>query len=85
LKIAQDLEEGETLVQELLGMERRSTAAGREQYGTWRAGAHDDLVFAVALACWGVQEAHCWSESHWFNRAEADMAEVFRGQEGWVK
>jgi hypothetical protein len=79
LKIAQDLEEGEALVKELLAMERRLTAGGREQFGTWRQGAHDDLVFAVALACWGVQEAHCWSETHWFNRAEADMAEVFRG------
>jgi len=79
LKVAQDLPEGETLVKELLGMERRSTAAGREQYGTWRLGAHDDLVFAVALACWGVQEAHYRSESHWFNRAEAEMAEEFRG------
>jgi len=85
LKIAQDLEEGETLVEELLAMERRSTTSGREQYGAWRQGAHDDLVFAVALACWGVQEAHCRSESHWFNKFEGDMAEVFRGQEGWVR
>jgi len=84
LKVAQDLEEGETLVKELLGMERRSTAGGREQYGTWRAGQHDDLVLAVALAVWGVQEAHCWSESHWFNRVEAEAAEEFRGaMEDW--
>jgi hypothetical protein len=23
-----------------------------DSYGCWREGAHDDLVLAVALACW---------------------------------
>jgi hypothetical protein len=78
LKIAEDLEERQALIEELLAMERRSTAGGREQFGVWRSGKHDDLVFAVALAVWGVQEAHCWSETHWFNRDEAMMAEEFR-------
>jgi hypothetical protein len=32
----------------------RTTAAGHEQFGVWREGQHDDLVFAVALACWGL-------------------------------
>jgi hypothetical protein len=85
LKVAQDLEEGDALVKELLAMERRTTASGREQFGSWRQGEHDDMVFAVALACWGVQHARCHSETHWFNRVEAEMAEVFRGQEGWVE
>jgi hypothetical protein len=25
--------------------------AGRDTYGAWREGAHDDLVLSVALAC----------------------------------
>ena len=37
----------------MAGMRVRVTAAGREEYGAWRAGEHDDLVVAVALACWG--------------------------------
>ena len=28
---------------------------GREQYWVWRKGKHDDLVLAVALACWGAR------------------------------
>ena len=34
-------------------MRVRVTSSGNEQYGAWREGEHDDLVFAVALACWG--------------------------------
>jgi hypothetical protein len=42
----------EVLKQELLGFQVRLTPAGHEAYGTWREGAHDDLVLAVALAAW---------------------------------
>ena len=34
-------------------MRVRVRASGREEYGARRAGEHDDLVVAVALACWG--------------------------------
>ncbi len=51
--IRKGMAEGERLVEEMAGMRVRVTASGREQYGTWRAGEHDDLVLAVALACWG--------------------------------
>jgi hypothetical protein len=34
-------------------MRVRVKASGREEYGARRAGEHDDLVVAVALACWG--------------------------------
>ena len=37
-------------------MHVRMTRGGREQFGAWRAGEHDDLVFAVALACWGARK-----------------------------
>jgi hypothetical protein len=33
----------------------RITPAGNETFGPWRERAHDDLVFAVALACWTAQ------------------------------
>ncbi len=53
LKVAGGLKEGERLVQEMSEMRVRKRPSGREQYGAWREGEHDDLVLAVALACWG--------------------------------
>jgi hypothetical protein len=37
-------------------MRVKVTLSGREQYGVWREGQHDDLVLAVALACWGAKK-----------------------------
>ena len=53
LKIAEGLREGEQLMREMAGMRVRVRASGREEYGARRAGEHDDLVVALALACWG--------------------------------
>lgn len=52
LKIAEALEHSRTLVQELMNFKVKITAAAHDTYGVWREGVHDDLVFAVALACW---------------------------------
>ncbi|MBI3977167.1 MAG: hypothetical protein HY331_03170 [Chloroflexi bacterium] len=52
LLIGQDLPEARTLVGELLGFQVKITDAGRDTYGAWREGAHDDLVLALAVACW---------------------------------
>jgi len=53
LQIAAGLREGAALMRELGEMRVSTTGAGREKYGA-KAGEHDDLVLAVALACWGV-------------------------------
>ncbi len=53
LQIARGLKWGPALAAEMTAMQVKVTASGREQYGCWREGTHDDLVFAVALACWG--------------------------------
>jgi hypothetical protein len=58
LKIAAALEHGPTLVNELADMRVKVTAAGNEQYEAWREGTHDDLVLAVALACWGLKKVY---------------------------
>ena len=58
LQIAAGLELGPTLEQELGDMEVRTTPTGREQYGAWRTGQHDDLVLALALACWGARKMY---------------------------
>ena len=58
LKIASALEHGPTLVNEMAEMRVKVTLAGNEQYGAWREGTHDDLVLAVALACWGLEKVY---------------------------
>jgi hypothetical protein len=52
LKIARELELAGVFVQELLNFKVKITAAANDTYGAWREGTHDDLVLAVALACW---------------------------------
>jgi len=52
LKIAKQLPEAKTLVDELLNFKVKITVNANDTYGTWREGVHDDLVLAVALACW---------------------------------
>lgn len=58
LRIAAGIPLGTVLVEEMATMRVRETAAGHEQYGAWREGEHDDLVFAVALAYWGAKRAY---------------------------
>ncbi len=54
LTVVESLAEAETLTRELQGFQYKLTAAGHDTYGApdWREGSHDDLVLAVALACW---------------------------------
>jgi hypothetical protein len=58
LQIAAGLEHGATLAREMAEMRVKVTDAGREQYGVWREGHHDDMVLAVALACWGARKVY---------------------------
>jgi hypothetical protein len=45
---------------------------GNEQYGAWREGEHDDLMFAVALAYWGAKKVYPrpvdGDDGHWVRR-----------------
>jgi hypothetical protein len=52
LRISTGLQLAPALFAEMAALRIRLTPAGRVSFGTWRA-AHDDLLFAVALACWG--------------------------------
>jgi hypothetical protein len=56
VQIASRLPERALLLRELDQMERRLSRSGCERFGSWRAGEHDDLVFAIALACWGARD-----------------------------
>jgi hypothetical protein len=60
LRIAATLPFGPALTQEMINMEVRVTTAGNEQFGAWREGAHDDLVFALALSCWAAEFSGAW-------------------------
>ena len=56
LKIAASLEQAQLLIDELLSFKVNISASGRDTYGNdvglWREAPNDDLVLAVALACW---------------------------------
>ncbi len=53
LKIAEGLEEAPILVNELLNFRRKvNLKTAHDSYEAWRESVHDDLVLAVALACW---------------------------------
>jgi hypothetical protein len=57
LQIANGMKFGPVLAREMAEMRVKITPSGNEQYGVWREGEHDDLVLAVALACWGARKA----------------------------
>lgn len=52
LKFADGLPDAQTMTDELLKFQVKITESANDTYGAWREGAHDDLVFAVALATW---------------------------------
>jgi hypothetical protein len=52
IEVADGMPESVTLKAELGSFRTKISAAGNDQYGAWREGEHDDLVLAVALACW---------------------------------
>lgn len=53
LQFAEDLPLGSILAQELLSFRVKiSLRTAHDSYEAWREGQHDDLVFAVCLACW---------------------------------
>jgi len=82
LRIAAGLEHGADLLKELAAMQVKITLSGHEEYGAWREGTHDDLVFAVALACWNAQNMFpndpAGGEQWWTNPHEADAARTLR-------
>jgi hypothetical protein len=58
LKVAKELPDSQALAGELRQMRVKVTPFGQEQFACWREREHDDLVLAVALACWWVT-VHC--------------------------
>jgi len=53
LKVAAELPAARLLVEELLNFRVKiNVKTAHDSYEAWREGVHDDLVLAVALACW---------------------------------
>lgn len=52
LAVPAELPDAALLRRELLQFRVRISGAANETFGAWREGEHDDMVIAVALACW---------------------------------
>ena len=52
LKTAKGLDLADTFVEEMMSFKLKAPALSTDDFEAWREGAHDDLVFAVALAVW---------------------------------
>jgi hypothetical protein len=59
LHVAARLKEAPTLVRELQTFKEKSTELSNESFESWREREHDDLVLAVALACWAAGTLDC--------------------------
>jgi hypothetical protein len=57
LRIARRMRDVGSLVRELLDMQSTTTVSGRRRFGAEGYGQHDDLVIALALACWRARRA----------------------------
>jgi hypothetical protein len=66
LRIASGLPYAHALEKEMAEMRVKVTAPGREQFGAWREGTHDDLVLAVALANWASWKVYPRMGSGWW-------------------
>jgi hypothetical protein len=69
LKVASALPEAETLKRELLNFRIKvDPKTAHDSYEHWREGDHDDLVLAVAMACWFRQYWHRFSDTELIRR-----------------
>lgn len=79
LKIAGCLREAEILVEELLNIRVKISDAGKDSYGVWREGMHDDYVLALAIACWVSERGILPRGLHW-PRPRSNNRSGYRGR-----
>lgn len=82
LQVAKELGLASTLVTELLNFKMKiDPITAHDSYGCWRDGTHDDLVLAVALACWFGEHGGCryvpWADQGEARDMFADQGSVF--------
>lgn len=56
LRISSLLPEAQILLEEMTNFQVKISQTGHDSYGAWREGTHDDLLLAVALACWAAEK-----------------------------
>jgi hypothetical protein len=86
LQIAGGLADGEALLKEMADMQVKVSLAGNEQFGAWREGTHDDLVLAVALACWNAGKIYPnppQGKERWWTNGKEDEAVRLPRMGGW--
>jgi hypothetical protein len=52
LKIADELPDVKTLIEELINFKVKISTSGHDSYEAWREGQHDDMVLSLAIGCW---------------------------------
>ncbi len=75
LRVAKGLPEAQVLARELQTFRMKVTLASNE-IGAWRENQHDDLVFAVALACWTAEREPPWGPNPISGGGESLMAKM---------
>jgi hypothetical protein len=66
LQFAQDLPLTPILTKELLNFKVKiDPATAHDSYSAWREADHDDLVLALALACWWAEYSRGWRVGIW--------------------
>ena len=78
LKIAAGIDHRDLLLNELSTFSAKITTAPHETYEAWREGQHDDLVLALALACWSFERAGGAGEVNFRVNAFSAGGPIFR-------
>jgi hypothetical protein len=74
IKVTCQVPDADVLKKELQNFRVKVTAAANETFGAWREGQHDDLVLALALACWLGERRPVAAVIEAGGRCEADKA-----------
>jgi hypothetical protein len=76
LKIARALPDAEMLVSELQTFRVKPSLSATEVLDAWRERDHDDLVLAVALACWWAEQSPPWGDDAFGGSSESLLANL---------
>jgi hypothetical protein len=82
LGIVGRLKLAKTLTAELKKFSAKITPAGNETYSSWRERDHDDLVLAVALACWASE--HCSGGPWIFDPPKSARSVLDNAPDVWI-